>query len=182
MSNEEIVEGFDQDTDESLDINLEVMQDIDRCLILRLGGYVDTYNTGIFQKRIKKVIDRGFVKLVFDCTNLNYFSSTGIGSFTTFLKAVKPLGGDIVLFGMQPKLFEIFHLLGFSQFFSIKQSQNEAMLYIRGDLGIKNSVFPRVISCPICERKLKAIKPGRFRCSQCKTILSIYENGSVVLS
>jgi tRNA(Ile2) C34 agmatinyltransferase TiaS len=45
----------------------------------------------------------------------------------------------------------------------------------------KPEVFPKVVSCPICYRKLKAVKAGRFRCSECKNILAIDEAGQVLL-
>lgn len=180
--NESIVPAFDEKHDESIDIVIERILDIDRCLILHLSGYVDTYNTALFQRRINLAIEAGYVKLIFDCMRLNYFSSTGIGSFTAFLKTVKPEGGDIVMFGMQPKLMEIFQLLGFSQFFSIKNSQEEALAYFRVVSDMKPApVFPKIIQCPKCIKRLRAVKEGRFRCTQCSSILVINSQGSVAL-
>jgi hypothetical protein len=128
------------------------------------------------------VIDTGYIRLIFQCAGLNYVSSTGIGSFTSFLKAVKPKGGDLVLLEIQPKVFEVFHLLGFSQFFVIKETLNDAVnFYKKGSSNEGEAIFPKVFSCPICSRKLKALKPGRFRCSECKTILAIDNAGQVFL-
>ena len=62
-----------------------------------LNGYIDTYNSVYFQKQIGKVVATGFVNLIFNCSNLNYVSSTGIGSFTSFLKLVKAKNGDIYI-------------------------------------------------------------------------------------
>ena len=72
------------------------------CLILFLTGYIDTYNSNFFQKKVTRAIEQGYIRLIFHCGGLNYVSSTGIGSFTAFLKAVKPRGGDIVLLEIQP--------------------------------------------------------------------------------
>lgn len=177
--NEDIVSDFDQKHDESLDIRLEKIVNVDNCLLLKLTGYVDTYNTTLFQRRVNLAIESNFVRLIFDCTNLSYFSSTGIGSFTSFLKTVKPRGGDIVLFGMQQRLFEIFQLLGFSQFFSIKESKEEAINhFLHTHTEELSTVFPRIIQCPICSKRLRAMKSGRFRCSQCKSILAIDRQGN----
>ena len=71
------------------------------------------------------------LRLIFNCGGLNYVSSTGIGSFTAFLKAVKPRGGDIVLLEIQPKVYEVFQLLGFSQFFNIKDNLEEATAFFQ---------------------------------------------------
>ena len=182
MTNNEIVNGFDSEKDDSLKIDLKKIDGIEGGLTLMLSGYIDTYNSASFQKRTMKAIDAGYTKLVFDCLGLNYVSSTGIGSFTSFLKSLKAMGGDMVLSSVQPKVFEVFQLLGFSQFFHIKDSIGEAEAYLRGGgQTVFDSVFPQVFDCPICSKKLKAIKAGRFRCSGCKTILAVDETGQVFL-
>ncbi|WHE97443.1 STAS domain-containing protein, partial [Treponema pallidum] len=109
-------------------------------------------------------------------------SSTGIGSFTAFLKTVKPKGGDIVLLDIQPKVYEVFQLLGFSQFFNIRDSIADAVSLFRNKVSpLKVDTFPKVFSCPICSKKLKATKQGRFRCSECKTILALDASAHVSL-
>lgn len=182
MSNNEIVPGFDDERDDSLKIRLQKIEETENCLILYLTGYIDTYNSNFFQKRVSKAVDAGYTKLVFNCGGLNYVSSTGIGSFTAFLKAVRPRGGDLVLLEIQPKVYEVFQLLGFSQFFNIKDNLTEAVDFFGSNKKEGTSdVFPKIFQCPICAKKLKATKSGRFRCSECKTILAIDNSGQVFL-
>ena len=182
MQNNDIVPGFDDEKDDSLKIKLQKVTEAHKCLLLTLTGYIDTYNSNFFQKRVQKAIESGYVRLIFQCGSLNYVSSTGIGSFTTFLKTVKPQGGDLVLLDIQPKVYEVFQLLGFSQFFNIRDNLTDSINFFNsGQPQEKPSVFPKVVSCPICYKKLKAVKPGRFRCSECKSILAIDEVGQVLL-
>lgn len=182
MSNNEIVSGFDAETDDNLEIVLSRVDSLEGCLQLMLKGYIDTYNSNFFQKRVSRAIESGYVKLIFNCSGLNYVSSTGIGSFTAFLKGVKPRGGDVVLMQIQPKVYEVFQLLGFSQFFTIRESYEDAVTFFRNsNAAPDSSLFPKVFACPICSKKLKATKPGRFRCSECKTILAIDQSGQVLL-
>lgn len=182
MNNDTIVPGFDDEKDDSLKIRLEKVEDVNGCLLLFLNGYIDTYNSSFFQKRVQKAVDAGYTRLVFHCGALNYVSSTGIGSFTAFLKSVKPKGGDLVLLQIQPKVYEVFQLLGFSQFFNIEENLESAVNFFK-KVNTKeiSSVFPKIFECPICSKKLKATKSGRFRCSECKTILAIDNNGQVFL-
>jgi anti-anti-sigma factor len=182
MINNDIVPGFDDEKDESLKIKLQRANEVEGCLVLYLTGYIDTYNSNYFQKRVLKAIEAGFIRLVFHCGGLNYVSSTGIGSFTAFLKGVKPRGGDLVLLEIQPKVYEVFQLLGFSQFFNIKDNLDESVNYFRSSSSTEAaSLFPKIFSCPICSKKLKALKSGRFRCSECKTILAIDNAAQVFL-
>lgn len=181
-NNNNIVPGFDEEKDDSLKIRLQGIPTSKGCLVLYLTGYIDTYNSNFFQKRVTKAIEAGFTKLIFHCGGLNYVSSTGIGSFTAFLKSVKPRGGDLVLLEIQPKVYEVFQLLGFSQFFNIQDSLDEAVEFFGPDgTTPKSDVFPKIFRCPICSKKLKASRAGRFRCSECKTILAIDNSGQVFL-
>jgi anti-anti-sigma factor len=184
MTNDEIVPGFDIEKDDSLKIELHRIEGMNGGLILTLSGYIDTYNSTSFQKRVSRAIEHGFIKLIFVCTGLNYVSSTGIGSFTAFLKSLKALSGEMVLQDLRPKVFEVFQLLGFSQFFTIRNTIEESVAHFKGGANVKapvSEVFPLVFACPICSKKLKAVKLGRFRCSECKTILSVDESGNVTL-
>ena len=107
-NNNTIVPGFDDENDDSLKISLEKIDSVPSGLRIYLSGYIDTYNSSFFQKKIAKVVDSGFINLIFNCSALSYVSSTGIGSFTSFLKMIKPKGGDIVLLEIQPKVYEVF--------------------------------------------------------------------------
>ena len=179
--NNNLIPGFNDERDDSLKISLEKVENVDNCIILYLNGYIDTYNSQIFQKRVAKVVDAGFINLIFNCTSLNYVSSTGIGALTSFQKMVKPKGGDIVLFEIQSKVYEVFQLLGFSQFFNIKETQEEAIEFFNEEPVVQESSFPQIFACPVCQKKLKATKAGRFRCSECKSILAIDNKGQVLL-
>lgn len=182
MSNNSVIPGFDDEKDDSLKIKLEKVDGLEKCVLVFLSGYIDTYNSAFFQKRVSTIIESGFVQIIFNCASLNYVSSTGIGSFTAFLKTVKPRGGDIVLLEIQPKVYEIFQLLGFSQFFNIKDSLPDAVAFYKtATAETPADVFPKIFACPICSKKLKATKPGRFRCSECKTVLAIDSNAQVFL-
>ena len=182
MSNNEIVPGFDEEKDSSLKISLEKVENKENTILIILNGYIDTYNSVYFQNQVGKIVSAGYINLIFSCAGLNYVSSTGIGSFTAFLKLVKPKGGDIVLLSIQPKVYEVFQLLGFSQFFNIKESLEDPISFFsESAVSAQTSLFPKVFVCPVCSRRLKATKSGRFRCSDCKSILVIDQQAQIFL-
>jgi len=182
MNNYDLVPGFDDEKDENLKIKLHDVPDVEGCLVLVLNGYIDTYNSTLFQNRVQRAIDEGYIRLIFNCKGLQHISSTGIGSLTVFLKAVKSQGGDIILLDIQSEVYEVLQLLGFSQFFNIQTDLNESIDFFRNtEAPQETQIFPKVFACPYCSKNLKAVKPGRFRCSDCKTILAIDNTGAVSL-
>ncbi|MBN2547081.1 MAG: anti-sigma factor antagonist [Spirochaetes bacterium] len=167
---------------DSLRMQIEKDNGDSSMIILNLKGFLDTYNSADFQREVNKLIEGGYIKILFNCSELNYVSSTGIGAFTSFLKTVKMKKGDLVLSFLQPKVFEVFQLLGFSKFFNITNSLDEAKQIFSGQKTEEvRTVFPKIFKCPICKKNLKASKSGRFRCSECKTILNVDNDGHVFL-
>jgi len=167
---------------EYLELKFQKVGSVPECVVVTMKGYIDTYNTPHFEKQMQKAVQAGYCRLIFDFSGITYISSTGIGAFTGFLKAVRPRGGDLVLVGMIPRVFEVFQLLGFTSFFNIEKSIEEAveMLKIQSRQGVEGP-FPKIFACPICAKKLRASKAGRFRCSECKSILVIGQTGQVSL-
>jgi len=166
---------------------------------LILTGYLDTYNSPEFQTHVNQLIDLGINRIIFNCNGLNYISSTGIGAFTAFLKNLKQKKGDMVLFGLQNKVLDVFQLLGFTKFFKIADDLDSALGTLEGggtgmpaggrqpaggsdETGAQQklaSAFPLVFECPHCAKKLKASKSGKYRCSGCSGIIKVDEQGAV---
>ena len=64
----------------------------------------DTYNSSFFQTKITKIIAFNYKALIFDCKNLSYVSSTGIGAFINLWKAIRLQGGNFVFLDVQSKV------------------------------------------------------------------------------
>ena len=63
-NNNNLVPGFNDEKDDSLKINLEKLSEVENCLTVYLTGYIDTYNSSFFQKRISKVVEAGYTNLI----------------------------------------------------------------------------------------------------------------------
>ena len=74
--NNNIIPGFDEEKDDSLKISLDKVSDLPNCIRIYLNGYIDTYNSNFFQKKIAKVIEAGFINIIFNCTALTYADNT----------------------------------------------------------------------------------------------------------
>lgn len=181
MDNDALILGFDETTNDNLKITLSSCDVLGGGIIITLNGYIDIYTSMFFQGQIEKIVEAGYINLIFDCKNLNYVSSTGIGVFSSLLKNIKLQSGDIILINIPEKVHEVFHLLGFSQFFHFRNSVDEAISFFHQEADTSTSVFPMIFGCPVCSKRLKATNAGRFRCSECKSILAVDEQGKVLV-
>jgi anti-sigma B factor antagonist len=163
---------------DSLNIKSEKIENV---FLLKLKGFIDTYNSLDFQKEIRKLIDENNVNLLFSCSELTYVSSTGIGAFANLLKVVKMKNGNIILSQLQPKVYEVFSLLGFTKIFTIVDTDKRALEYFKAGTLYSDKEIQNKAYCPNCSKQLDNTKTGKFRCSQCKSIVVIDAKGNVTI-
>jgi len=178
--NNDIVAGFDDDKEASLKMKLERIEQVPNCLAIHLTGYIDAYNHHCFQKQAARAIDAGFTRLILDMSGISFIGSTGVGGLVNLMKTLRANAGDLVLQHVQAKVYEVFQLLGFSRFFAVSNGLDESLaVFVQKPVS---AAFPRVFPCPVCGVKLRAPRAGRFRCSNCRTILALAETGAVNLA
>jgi len=179
-ANDVLIPGFDNEKDDSIQFSLQKISTIDNGCLISLYGFIDTYNSTFFQNQVTKIITAGYIYLIFDCSMVTTIASTGLGVLTNLLKMVRAMGGNIILAEVQPNIYETFELLGFVQFFNIKQTVDEAFAFMTGKTKDESVVsFPKIVTCPSCGKNLKAPHAGRFRCLDCKAIIMVTETGLV---
>lgn len=149
-------------------------------IIIHQAGLIDTYNSDFFRSQAEKVVEAGYRNIIIDSAATTFMSSTGIGAYTALLKTIRQKKGSLTIYGMPSKIYEVFQLLGFSSFFRFCGSREEALSLQGTDSSVK-SVFPVQITCPVCNKRLRAIRSGRFRCSSCRVILAVNQSGEVHL-
>lgn len=180
-----IVPGFGEERNEHVRLVLSKVDAVPNCCLIRAVGQIDTSNSTYFQRQCELCISFGFPNIIFDLGGLNYVSSTGIGAFTFLLKSAKDKKGDLVLLHIQQKVFEVFQLLGFNQFFTIPANMDEAISHFlpkeEAEFVDETPIFPKVFSCPFCRKTLKAAKEGRYRCSSCRSIIRLTPLGEVLI-
>ncbi|MDR2495423.1 MAG: STAS domain-containing protein [Spirochaetaceae bacterium] len=182
MSNNEIVQGFDDEKDENLVITLERARESEEMLTVSLIGSVDTHNAPFLEKQVVKAIEKGYTKLLFQCAGLADISSTGIGAFSLFLNLVKAKGGDVVFFGIQPRVQGVLQVLGFAQAFTIRESRARSVeAFLLSAPEPEHAAFPRQAVCPACSSAQEVGEAGRILCTRCKTALVVDCQGQVFL-
>jgi len=66
-------------------------------------------------------------KIIVDLSKLEYISSAGLGVFMSYLQQLETDKIQLVLFGMNEKVLEVFQILGLDQLIEIRNSKAEAM-------------------------------------------------------
>lgn len=99
-------------------------------LILRLNGRLDGASSGSLQQCIDQAIAEQKVRqIVLDMQQVHYLSSAGIRVLVSAIKSLRPLGGDLILAGIQGYAGEVLKLAGFdkllTQFGSIEEAERK---------------------------------------------------------
>jgi len=95
--------------------------------ILDLKGELDAHTASELEAAIQKCQSDNQVHILINGQNLMYISSAGLGVFMAYIEEVRESGGDIKIAALQPKVFNVFDLLGFPMLFDITETEDEAI-------------------------------------------------------
>lgn len=95
--------------------------------VITLDGFVDAHTAPNFENAIQSELDAGHVRIVVDCSKLNYISSAGLGVFMSFVEEVRDQNGDIKISGLAPKVRHTFEILGFHDLFEMTDTMDAAL-------------------------------------------------------
>jgi len=95
--------------------------------VLELNGELDAHTASELEAAIKKCRDENKPRIVINGANLRYISSAGLGVFMAYIEELRASGGDIKIAALQPKVFNVFDLLGFPMLFDIVETEKEAI-------------------------------------------------------
>lgn len=95
-------------------------------LVIALNGEVDASNSVELDEVIQEALSGSVQKILVDGRNLEYISSAGLGVFMSYLEDFREKKVNFVIFGLNEKVMNVFHILGLDQLIHIKTTQEEA--------------------------------------------------------
>ncbi len=98
-----------------------------KAIIIEIDGRLDTTNFGQLEKKTLQHIEAGNTKIIVDCSEMDYVSSSGLRIFLMALKKITALKGKFLLCGLQENIREIFEISGFTSIFNIYNNQEDAL-------------------------------------------------------
>jgi serine/threonine-protein kinase RsbW len=82
-------------------------------------GRLDSNSSPRLEKALTAQLQQGVTWLLVDMTAVEYIASSGLKVLVSAWRRARDAGGDVVLAGMQPRLIEIFEMVGFDMLFQI---------------------------------------------------------------
>jgi anti-sigma B factor antagonist len=94
--------------------------------ILHLRGRLDLTAVDEFRAVLYRVINEGGAKIVVDCRDLQYVSSSGLGAFIAGGKQMGP-DGKLVFAALNRHVQSVFEMTGLANLFQICGSKEDAL-------------------------------------------------------
>lgn len=85
-----------------------------------LNGRLDTPAAVKAQQEIGPLLENADKEIVFDCTNLEYISSSGLRLFLTIRKEASVKGGKVIIENINDEIRKVFMMTGFFNLFVIR--------------------------------------------------------------
>ena len=95
--------------------------------VLDLKGELDAHTVSELDAAFQKCRQDGKHQIVVNGARLRHISSAGLGVFMTYIDEIREQGGDIKIAALQPKVFNVFDILGLPMLFNIVQTEAEAI-------------------------------------------------------
>ena len=95
--------------------------------IVPLQGQINSANAAAIEAQVLALVDGGTKNLILDFAGLDYISSAGLRVVLVAAKRLKPLGGKLAVYGMQPQVKEVFEISGFLRILEIAHSREDAI-------------------------------------------------------
>ncbi len=102
-------------------------------VVFDLYGSVEILNYSGFESAIKEFFQGEDKKLLLDCSNLIYVSSTGLRVFMTAYKQALEKGVLLVVCGLQDSVNYVFDVTGFGKLLNICPSKDEAFSFLEDE-------------------------------------------------
>lgn len=91
-----------------------------------MQGEVDASNSVELDEVIQEALDANIKNILVDGTELQYISSAGLGVFMSYLEDFNEQNILFIIYGLNDKVMNVFHILGLDQLITIIDSREEA--------------------------------------------------------
>ena len=101
--------------------------------VLDIKGELDAHTASELEAAFQKCVEDEHPRIIVNGSDLQYISSAGLGVFMAYIEEVREQDGDIKIAALQPRVYNVFDLLGFPVLFDITDTEAEAAAKFDGD-------------------------------------------------
>ena len=98
----------------------------DKFYIIQIFGDVDASSSIILDQAVESAITEQRKWIIVDGSNIDYISSAGLGVFMSYIENFKEKHIRFALFGLTPKVHNVFEILGLDKLITIVASKAQA--------------------------------------------------------
>ncbi len=89
----------------------------DRSAVVSPMGRLDSNTSALLERTLNAQLRKGVAWLFVDMSDVEYIASSGLKVLVSAWRRARELEGDVILSGMQPRIIEIFEMVGFDMLF-----------------------------------------------------------------
>ena len=95
--------------------------------LVGVAGRLDQTLTPELEKTLNTLLAANQFRLIIDLSQVIYINSGGLRCLVAAWRRTRQQQGNLILFGLTPRLHEIFAMVGFDQVFTIVPTQQQAI-------------------------------------------------------
>ncbi len=95
--------------------------------VITPAGRLDSNSSVRLEKSLSIQLQQSTTWLLVDMSSVEYIASSGLKVLVSAWRRARDAGGDVVLAGMQPRIVEIFEMVGFDMLFQIYPDLHAAL-------------------------------------------------------
>jgi anti-anti-sigma factor len=98
-----------------------------RAAVISPSGRIDSSASERLEQALNAQLRQGMTWLFVDMSQVEYIASSGLKVLVSAWRRAREFNGDVVLTGLQPRLVEIFEMVGFDMLFEVFPDLNAAL-------------------------------------------------------
>jgi anti-anti-sigma factor len=91
------------------------------------AGELDHHTADLLREPLEDCLEKGFSRLVVDCSRLEFCDSTGLNVMLGARLKAEAAGGEVHLVGMQPVVARVFEITGADSVFVLHDTLDQAL-------------------------------------------------------
>jgi anti-anti-sigma factor len=103
------------------------VEEKEKVLLIRLAGHLGHSSVDELNRVFNEWLGKGRQNFIVDMSRLQFVSSAGLRVFFEAVTKVNNLKGKLILCGMQAEVRQVFDISGFTSFFSICETMQNAL-------------------------------------------------------